>query len=158
MLSIVIIFTSIPLYAADVSEPIISNAQHKQTIENFLDEIIKIQRQVTDIALLALRTPSPKDGQLKARINLIENNIQVLNKVVQDYLATVPEVGARNRHVLLTFNALNLIKGGLYTLNLLLNTTSDIERFALLEEYFYSRATALDTIEILEEILSKFNT
>ncbi|WP_069999657.1 hypothetical protein [Cellulosilyticum sp. I15G10I2] len=158
MLSTVIIFANIPLYATNGNDIIISDAKHKQTIEEFLGEIKNIEGQVTDIALLALKSSSTQDGQLQSRINLIENNIQRLNKIVQDYLKTVPEVGERNRHVLLTFNALNLIKGSLYILNLLVNITDDIESFELLEEYFYSRATALDTLEILEEILSKFDT
>lgn len=158
ILSIVMLFPSMPLYAASVNDTPISDAQHKQIIRQFLGEIKEIQRQTTDVSLLALTPSSLSNGQLQSRINLIENNIQGLNKRVQDYLSTVPEVGERNRHVLLTFNVLNLVKGGLYLLNLLVNTTTDAERFAILEEYFYSRATALETLEILEDILSRFNT
>lgn len=158
ILLITIIFANIPLCAVNSTDIIISDSQHKQIIEQFLAEIKNIQNQVTDIALLALKSPTSNNTQLQGRINLIENNIQRLNKTVQDYLATVPEVGERNRHVLLTFNVLNLVKGSLFILNLLVAVTTDAERFALLDEYFYTRITALDTLQILEEILSNFTT
>ncbi|MDF2614536.1 MAG: hypothetical protein K0S71_2322 [Clostridia bacterium] len=158
LLSIAVFLTSIPLYASDISDEMISDAQHKQAIEQFLTQIETIQSQVADIALSALKDPSPENRQLQSRINLINNNIERLNKIIQDYLATIPVVSDRTRHVLLTFNVLNLVKSSLYTLNLLINTTSDTDRIALLDDYFSSRVAALDTLEILEEILEKFNT
>jgi len=158
ILSIVIMFTSIPLGAASTSDIIISNAEHKQIIEQFLSEIKAIQSQVADIAQSALKSPAQGAANLEGRINLINSNIERLNKIIQDYLATVPGVSDRNRHVLLTFNILNLIKSSLYPLSLLIRTTNDVERLALLDEYFRSRVVALDTLQILEELLEKFNS
>ena len=155
VLSIAILFTS-SLSATDTSDVMLSDAQHKQIIQQFLSEIAFMQRQVFDIAQSALRDPSPDDRQLQIRINLINNNIERLNTVMQDYLATVPGVSERNRHVLLTFNVINLVKSSLYTLSLLIRTTTDAERIALLDEFFRARVTALDTLGILEELLDRF--
>ncbi|WP_069997383.1 hypothetical protein [Cellulosilyticum sp. I15G10I2] len=158
ILSIIIAFTFVPLSADSIQDITISNAEHKQTIEQFISEIKSIQRQVFDIAQAALRDPIPGDTQLEIRINLINNNIERLNRMLQDYLATVPDVSDQNRHVLLTFNVLNLAKNSLYSLSLLIRETSDIERLALLDEYFRSRVTSLDTLAILEAILERFDT
>lgn len=156
-LSIIIILASIPLSAADPQGIVISNTEHKQIIEQFLSEITAIQGQVFDIAQAALTTNVQVDGRLAVRINLINTNIEGLNKRIQDYLASIPEVSERNRHVLLTFNVLNLVKSSLYTLSLLIRSTNDAERLVLLDEYFNTRVTALDTLQILEEILQKYN-
>ncbi len=155
VLSIAILFT-FSLSATDTNDTMLSDAQHKQIIQQFLSEITFLQRQVFDIAQSALRDPSPDDRQLEIRINLINNNIERLNAVIQEYLATVPGVSARNRHVLLTFNVLNLVKSSLYTLSLLIRTTTDAERIALLDEFFNARVTALDTLAILEDLLNRF--
>lgn len=155
LLSIVIMLASIPLGAATAA--IISNTEHKQNIERFISEIKAIQSQVSEVAQIALNPPPSKgDTELKLRINSINSNIESLNKVIQDYLATVPGVNERNRHVLLTFNVINLIKSNLYTLNALLNATTDEERLALSQEYSKALSTALDTLAILESSLEKF--
>ncbi len=154
----VILFSAFSFGVSASNNIIISDAEHKRTIEQFLREIQELQNQVFDIAQSSLRNPSQPDPRLMIRINLINNNIERLNKVIQDYLATIPGVNERSRHVLLTFNVLNLLKSSLYTLSLLINTTDDMRRLELLDEFFSARVTALNTLEILQELLSNFGT
>ncbi len=153
----VIMFTSLPLYAA--SHDIISNVEHKQTIENFITQIKAVQTQISEIAQSILNNPNPQDTrQLKLRINSINTDIEKLYVTMQDYFATVPGVNERNRHIFLTFNVLNLTKSNLYTLNTILNATTDQERLALSAEYSTTLAASLDALEIIESILSRFGT
>ncbi|MDF2879203.1 MAG: hypothetical protein K0S30_2299 [Clostridia bacterium] len=160
-LSLVMILTCSPLRAAEISlipSPLASPtpAEHKQTITQFLNEIQLIQNQVYDIAQFAIKNPSEVNPQIENRINFINNNIERLNRRIEDYLAVVSGVSDENRHVALTFNVINLVKSGLYTLTLLINTTADDQRIALLDEYFRTRINALDTLEILQELLANF--
>jgi hypothetical protein len=151
ILSLAIVCTSVSLNAVSVSD-----ASHKQTIQAFLDELQDIQSQVLDITQLALRNTTIETRQLEEQINLINTELETLNTRIQIYLRTVPSISNQNRHVLLTFNVLNLIKSSLYTVELLVNATNDVDRFALLDEFFRSRVTALDTLAILENLLQNF--
>jgi hypothetical protein len=153
ILLLVILFTTTPLYAAT------TNSEHKQTIQGFIYQIKTIQSQVSEIAPSILNTSNPENNiQLKLRIISINSTIESLNIIIQDYFLTVPGVNQRNRHVLLTFNVINLIKSNLYTLNALLNATTPEERLILLTEYANTQSTAFDTLKILEDSLEKFHT
>ncbi|MDF2596095.1 MAG: hypothetical protein K0R69_2436 [Clostridia bacterium] len=151
ILSITIACTSVSLNATTISD-----ISHTETIQAFLDQLQDIQSQALDITQLALRNSTIETRQLEEQINLLGTELEVLNTRIQNYLRTVPSISNQNRHVLLTFNVLNLIKSSLYTLNLLVHATNDIERFRLLDEFFRSRVTALDTLAILEELLQNF--
>ncbi len=156
ILLIAIMFSSIPLYAGN--NVIISNAAHKQTIEDFLAQIKSIQTDVSEIAQIAFNNPSFQETrQLKSRIYAINAVVEELYVVMQDYFATVPGVNERNRHILLAFNVLNLTKSNIYTLNVLLNASTEEEKFALSQEYAAALENSLATLTLLESILAKFS-
>ncbi|MDF2596094.1 MAG: hypothetical protein K0R69_2435 [Clostridia bacterium] len=160
-LSLVSLFTYLPLNATGLpltpSPPTYPTpSEHKQTITQFLNEIQLIQNQVYDITQFAIQNPSEVNPQIENRISLINTNIERLNRRIEDYLAIVSGISDENRHVALTFNVINLVKSGLYTLTLLINTTADERRISLLDEYFRTRINALDTLEILQELLANY--
>ncbi|MDF2636940.1 MAG: hypothetical protein K0R78_3814 [Pelosinus sp.] len=152
ILSIVILLTSTP---SSATTPTITD--HEQTINEFISEIRQIQQQVFDIAQFAQINPSEFSQRLSNNISTINNNIERLNNRILEYLETVPEVGDQNIHVLLISNALNFIKNGLYSLRVLTNTTPNVLRIRLLDEYFRSRIAGLDTLNTVENLLLQYN-
>ncbi len=159
LLLILLMFVSfyMSLKANSVPTSPISNAQHKQIINNYLRQIESMQNQVDAIAQSAISGPVEDREQLRARISVINTNIENLNSVIQDYLSANLGISERNRHIILTFNFINLVKSNLYTLSELIGTTNSIDQFLLLNEYFSTRVNALDTLEILRQILGKYN-
>ena len=149
VLSIAIIFTSVPL-SATVST---GSPNHEAVIKGLINEIRQIQREVFDISLLALDNPPLFSQRLAANIARIDNSIALLNRRMTEYLATVPPISSENRDVLLVINALNLVKNGLYSLNILSTTPENILRIALLDEYFNFRIAANNTLDTVVNLL-----
>ncbi len=155
---LLIITLSTPLQASPsaLNEPVPPTAaEHQKIITQFISEIRAIQNQVFDIAQFALSGQLSPLQTITPNIQVIDNNIERLNRRIQDYLQTIPRLGIQNRDVLLISNALNLIKNGLYTLNLLTSATTDIQRVTLLDEFFRSRIAAKDTLNTVEELLTQ---
>jgi hypothetical protein len=150
-LAIAIIFSAVPLSATVGT----GSTHHQAIIQGFINEIIQVQREVTDISLLALENPPVFAERLAANITRIDNNIISLNRRMTEYLVTVPSVSSENRDVLLITNALNLIKNGLYSLNILTTTRENVLRIVLLDEYFRSRIAANDTLDTVQDLLSQ---
>lgn len=157
ILSIAILFTSMPVMAT-VKTPIISDAEHKEIIQDFLTEIKSLQQQAYSIAQATVTSPAENTKQLEARINLVNADTDRLIKKIQEYYSIVPDLSDRNRHVLLTFNTINLVETSLYTLSLLIRATTDLERIELLDQFFSDRIGSLNTLKTLEEILAKFDS
>jgi hypothetical protein len=147
---------SFPASASSLPTTPISDEQHKQIITNYLNQIEAMHNQVDAIAQVAISEPQEDCALLCDRITVINTNIENLNSLIQDYLATNPGVSERNKHIILTFNFINLVKSNLYNLSQLIHTTSSIDRFLLLNEYFTTRANALSTLDILRNILAKY--
>ncbi len=159
LLSLVILLTTGPLHA--VSPPALyqmpTEAEHRQIITQFISEINLIQNQVLDISQLALNNPPLFEERLKSNIGLINNSINRLNNRIIEYLELVPKTGLNNVHVLLVANSLNLVKNELYWLEALTYVRDNVQRIALLNEYFRSRIAAIDTLNTLQNILLQYN-
>lgn len=155
LITFISFYTSVK--ATSVPTTPISDAEHKQIINNYLMQIEALQNQVDAIAQAAISGPVGERELLRSRISVINTNIENLNSIIQDYLAANPGVSERNRHIILTFNIINLVKSNLYTLSELIDTTNNIDQFLLLNEYFSTRVNALNTLEILRQILAKYN-
>ncbi|MDF2613364.1 MAG: hypothetical protein K0S71_1150 [Clostridia bacterium] len=126
---------------------------HKETIEQFIFEIREIQNQTFNIAQLALSNPPLFAQRLASNITYINSRIDSLNTRILEYLESIPTIGNQNTHVLLTLNALNFIKNGLYTLSVLTQTTPNVQRIQLLDQYFRSRIAGIDTLTTVENLL-----
>ena len=151
ILSIAIIFTSVPLSATVGT----GSPNHESVIKGFINEINQIQSEVFDIFQLALSDQPSFTERLAANIELIDNSIVSLNRRMTEYLETVSPISSENRDVLLVINALNLVKNGLYSLNILSTTTDEIQRINLIDEYFNTRGAVNNTLETVENLLSQ---
>jgi len=77
VLLIAVMFTSLPLCAT--GNTLLSNTEHKQTIENFIAQIKAVQTQILEIAPSVLNNPTPQDiRQSKLRITSINTDIEKL--------------------------------------------------------------------------------
>ncbi|WP_070000190.1 hypothetical protein [Cellulosilyticum sp. I15G10I2] len=167
-LSIIIMFTAIPLKAAN-SSPVSptptaptellppSPTSHREAISRFISEINQIQSQVFDIAILAQVNPPEFEQRLTNNISFINRRIEELNTSVLEYLTTVPSIGEQNTHVLFVINALNFVKNSLYSLSALSQTTANIVRIRLLDEYFRSRLAGIDTLNTVISLILQYN-
>ncbi|MDF2612347.1 MAG: hypothetical protein K0S71_133 [Clostridia bacterium] len=157
ILSIGIVFADIPLRAAAPSVPPtptpVSSSEHKEIIREFIYEITEIQSQVFNIAQLVLNNQPLSQGGLLPNITRINNNIDRLNRRIEEYSENIPSISTQNRDVLLISNALNFIKNGLLTLSVLAAADTDVERITLLDEYFRSRIAAKDTLKTVEDLI-----
>ncbi|MHC1750758.1 MAG: hypothetical protein AB9856_20995 [Cellulosilyticaceae bacterium] len=157
-LSILTIFNPIVANATSISNlPNIPSAQHKHTIQEFITELNTLQNRIYSLTQFSLgdeSTPPPSD--FSATIRSINNDLAQLNREIGNYYDTLPTFSEENREVLLVFNAYNFTKDGLYTLSLLNTAPSSIERIQLLDRYFKSRLSALDTLNLLNELLSSY--
>lgn len=158
LLSIILMFSSVvPSVAAPVTlAP--SPAEHKQIINQFINEIKDAQNRSLSAAQSALEGSSDDNNALQIQIDLISSDLQAINDRLEDYADIVQGLNAEDRQVRLTFNFLNLVRSNLYTLGLLTQARTDIERIQLLDEFFRTRIDAADTLTILENLLQKYNT
>jgi hypothetical protein len=155
LITIISPYTFIKATSASINP--ISNEEHKQIINNYLNKIEALQNQVDAVAQTAISGGIGERELLRSRISVINTHIENLNSIIQDYLAANPGVSERNRHIILTFNIINLVKSNLYTLSELIDTTNDVDQFLLFNEYFSTRVNTLNTLEILRQILAKYS-
>lgn len=157
-LSILTIFNPIAANASSLSTlPNIPSAQHKRTVQEFMTELNTLQNRIYSLTQFSLgdgTTQIPSD--FSATIRSINDDLAQLNREIGNYYDTLPTFSEENREVLLVFNAYNFTKDGLYTLSILSTAPSNIERIQLLDRYFKSRLSALDTLNLLNELLSSY--
>lgn len=149
ILSISIIFIAFPLSGSSLT----NNATHKKTITQFIDDVRTIQNQVFYLAQFALENPPRDRRELVNNIKLVNDRIVEVDKNIQDYLKTVPNISFQNRDALLLMNALNFTKNALYELELLSDTTSNVDRVLILEEFFRFRQAAIDILNSVENVI-----
>ena len=148
------LYLSTILIATSLSASTASNASHNYTIQTFINNIRLLQDQVFSLAEFALENPSEDKTRLTNSIRAVNSNIESLNREILDYLNTLPSISSQNSDVLLAQNALNLVKNSLYQINLLVNTTSGVERLLLLQEFFRLRVNAAETLVGLQNAIS----
>jgi septal ring factor EnvC (AmiA/AmiB activator) len=148
---------SVILDAASSAPAFPSAAEHQQTIYQFISEIKDAQDRSAAIAQATLRDSTNSTTQLQLEIDSISADLQALNQIIEDYADIVQGLTPEDRHVRLTFNVLNLVRSNLYTLRLLVRSSTNIERIELLNEYFRTRRNALSTLMILENSLATYN-
>lgn len=149
LLTLTILFTSFPLIASNTSI-----SSHDQTIQKFIDDIQLLQNQVFTLAQSAFENSPEYKSTIKNEIKLINTNIQSLDNEILAYLSTLPSISSENSDTLLVQNALNLVKNSLYQIDLLSNSTTSLERFLILQEFFRLRVNAAETLLGLKNLIS----
>ncbi|PHV69678.1 hypothetical protein CS063_14365 [Sporanaerobium hydrogeniformans] len=156
-LSLVTIFNPIMTNASSISSlPNVPSAQHKQIIQGFIGELNTLQNRIYNLTQFFGGNEPITSSNYTATIQSINEDLSNLNKKIDSYYKTVPTFSEENREVLLLFNAFNFSKDGLYTLSLLNDTTSTVEKIQLLDRYFQARLSAIDAINLLKDLLSSY--
>lgn len=158
VLSVSVTFSPIAVNASPVGAlPNTPSAQHKATVKGFIDTLDNLQKQIYSTALSSLEDKSVLvPNNFTNTIQSINNNLQQLNTEIQNYFNTLPNFSEENREVLLLFNVFNFVKDGLYSISLINNAPSDVEKVQLLDRYFRSRLSAYDTLSLLNELLTSY--
>lgn len=156
LMLITMLFFSPMLHLAEAAPMTPSVNDHKNTVYRFISQIKEAQDRSAQIAQAALRDPLDHNS-LQLEVDLISRDLQALNEAIEDYADIVQGLNEQDRQIRLIFNYLNLVRSNLYTLSLLIQARTDIQRIQLLDEYFHTRLNASSTLQILENLLQRYN-
>lgn len=127
--------------------------EHKQIINEYIDELKIIQDRTFQLLQLVLDTPLKDPTNFNKNLNLINNDAATLRAKVLNYQKTVPADTTEFRDILLILNALNYSKNALFQLESLAKTTSNVEKSILLEEFFKSRIDSINALNIIRNLI-----
>ncbi len=147
ILATILILLGLPLSATTL--PSNNNAAHEKMMLQYLDELKSLQNRTFYLSQIALDNPPIDKIALLSNISNINGELDALNKKVMSSLSAVPSISQENTELLLTLNAINLIKNSLYQLTKLSDTTANVDRILLLEEFFRLRIDAEETLDAL---------
>lgn len=147
--SMCFVFTALPTAASNTA-----TSSHNRTIQSFIDDITSLQNRVFSIAGSALEASQPDTQNLNYLINLVNLDIESLNKSILEYLSTLPSISSQTSDTLLIQNALNLVKNSLYQIDLLVNAPSKVDQLLILQEFFRLRVNAAETLTGIQNIIS----
>lgn len=145
-ISTILLLNSPLISASDVPMP-----EHKQIITQYIKDIRTLQEQILSLLEKADTPPS----SLNAQINFIYNNIEDVEKSILNYVTEVPKLSPQRQDLLLSLVALNATENSLYQLTQFINETSLVEKTLLLEDFYFLRTSANDTLNRLENIISR---
>lgn len=151
VLSVTIMSMAIPLSASNT----ISDANHKETIQQYISDIRRIQDQIFYLSQIILRGSPEDTPAISNGINLANHRIQELHKAISSYLEITPTISAQNRDALFASISLSLSKNALYQLNVLVNTHNYVDKSLLLEDFYLFKKVSTETLEELEELISR---
>lgn len=154
ILSTAIMFIAISVNASNISNTV-SDAEHKQIIQQYIDRIRILQTEILYTNESNLEDSSTNKATLSNRITLINDEIEDLRKEISNYVDAVPSISSQNRDVALAFSALTFIKNELYQLSLLTQATSAVDKNLLLGDFYLFNRLATDTLNILEDLIAR---
>ncbi|MBU3811235.1 MAG: hypothetical protein H9893_06235 [Candidatus Niameybacter stercoravium] len=152
--STTIMFTGIATNASDISNTV-NDAQHKQKIQQYIDKIQTLQKQLLFLNEYNLESSPTNKATYSNSLTLANNEIEELREEIFNYLETIPSISYQNRDVALAFNSLTFLKNALYQLILLGDTTSAVDKNLLLEDFYLFMRLSNDTLSTLENIIAR---
>ena len=154
ILSISMLFMCPSIKATNTTNTV-SDATHKQTIQQYVDRIKTLQNQIFFLNEYNLQE-SPKNKSLQStNLTLANNEIENLREDITNYLDTIPSISSQNRDVALAFNSLTFLKNAVYQLILLQDATTTVEKNQLLQDFYVFNRLSNDTINVLDDIISR---
>ncbi|MDF2878491.1 MAG: hypothetical protein K0S30_1587 [Clostridia bacterium] len=144
---------SAPLITLQATQPTL--IEHRQIVSQFIDQLKIIQTRTYGLIQLALESPIKDIASFKTGINSVNNTTAVLRRDILNYQSTLLDSSFQYRDVLLLLNALNYTKNALFELELLSVTTNNVERTELIQNLFQSRTEGINTLNILEDLISE---
>jgi hypothetical protein len=148
-----IIFSYLPLKA--ISDVPVSDTEHKRIMTQFISELKSIQNRILGASQLALDEP-PENISLTRDINLINNDISKLRQRVIEYNSDIPSTDLRNKDALFLRNAINDSQISLYQLSEISQTTTNLEKILLLEDFFEYKKSGEQTLVNLENMITRY--
>ncbi len=149
-----IMFIAISTNASNISNSV-SNAEHNQIIQQYIDKIKNLQEQIFYLNEYNLESSPENKAILSTRIPIINNEIEELRREISNYIEVIPTLSTQNRDIALVFNALTFVKNSLYQLSILSNATSAVDKNVLLEDFYLAIRSATDTLNTLEDLMTR---
>ena len=153
ILFISILFSYSPLKATEISP--ISNTEHKKTMTQFISELKVIQDRIFKVAQVALDEP-PENVAITRDINLINSDISRLRQQVIAYNSDIPAPDLKNKDVLFLRNAINDSQISLYQLDEISQTTTNLEKVLILQDFFEYKKSGEQTVINLENLMARY--
>ncbi|WP_069999017.1 hypothetical protein [Cellulosilyticum sp. I15G10I2] len=147
ILSIAIIFTTIPLSASNI----VRDIEHEMVIKQYISDIKDVQNHVFSLSQIVVGNLPEDLSRIRNEINFINIRIQELSRTVLLYTRSTPSISFQNRDALLVCVALNLLKNSLYQLNMLIYVDNNVDKSILLEDFYLFKRISIETLETLEK-------
>jgi hypothetical protein len=146
-----ILFICPPLIASNT----VSMSEHQKIITRYIEDIKTLQNQVFSLFENAVSVPSQDSPALDSKVNFIYSQLESLDKNITVYLENAPRLSTRRRDTLITLDALHFLENSLYQLIQLINEADPVKRTQLLEDFYFLRTSTTQTLNRLENIISR---
>lgn len=154
ILSTAIMFIAISVNASNISNTV-SNAEHKQIIQQYIDRIKTLQNQIFFLNEYNLEDSTSNKTIPPTSITLLNTEIENLREEISNYLETIPNISSQNRDAILALNSLNFLKNALYELGVIGDTTNVVDKNLSLENFYLLMRLSSDTLGALENLIAR---
>ena len=138
-----------------MASPTPNLSEHQQEITQYIQDIRDLQDQIFSLLEMVSTAPIENIGNLNAEIHLIYSNLETVEQKLLDYVKDIPKLSPQRRDVLLSLIALNSVENSLYQLIQFIKEPNSVERTLLLEDFYFLRTSAANTLYKLESIISR---
>jgi hypothetical protein len=150
LLSIIAVFLAFtPLEASSD----IAALEHKKLMAEYIADIRTLQDHILSLFENVASMPTKDSINLSSQINSFYKKIEDVEKKLLNYASKIPKLSPERRDLLLALVALNSVENSLYQLTQFIRETSQVERALLLEDFYFLRTSAIDTLNKLENII-----
>lgn len=133
----------------------INNNEYKQTVLNYIDELLQVRNQVFTLAQKTTFSSEQNKANFNADADIVNRSLNGIIDSMNNYYESLPDNSTEKTNMLVLFNAASLIKGALFQLSELNKAASDVERMIILEDYFRFRLEATDTMNLVRDLVSQ---
>lgn len=138
-----------------MASPTPNLSEHQQEITQYIQDIRDLQDQIFSLLEKVSTMPIENIGNLNAEIHFIYSNLETVEQKLLDYVKDIPKLSPQRRDVLLSLIALNSVENSLYQLIQFIKEPNSVERTLLLEDFYFLRTSAANTLYKLESIISR---
>lgn len=133
----------------------VTTAEHQKIMTQYIKDLRTLQNQIFSLFESVVNAPPQGSTNLESKVNFIYSQVENLEKSISTYLNSVPRLSAQRRDVLIAFDALNFLENSLYQLTQFIKETNSVERILLLEDFYFLRTSTTETLNRLENIISR---
>ncbi|WP_069999637.1 hypothetical protein [Cellulosilyticum sp. I15G10I2] len=129
--------------------------EHKEILTQYIEDIRKLQDHIITLLEDVTGVPPVSNTDFTSELSLIYNEMEDVEKRILNYISSVPKLSYQRRDLLLSLVALNSVENSLYQLSQFIKETSGVEKALLLEDFYFLRTSASDTLYRLERIIER---